>query len=233
MNLICRLLFLTIGLGLFLTPLSAQEDVYRMELGVAVGGSFYMGDANYSTPFKNMGVAGGVMARYLLNLRMALKGNLIAGKISGNTTYIDDKFPGGLEANFKRNVYDLGVQFEYNFWGYNSAQNYIRNQRITPYILGGLGFTFAPEPAENVFTANIPIGVGVKYKLAHRINIGCEWTMRFSLSDKLDVTKKDGLQLNDPFLIKGKGFKNKDSYSFTVFFITYDLFPRCKGCNRE
>ena len=90
---------------------------------------------------------------------------------------------------------------------------------------------FAPAPAEGVFTVNFPIGVGVKYKIAHRINIGCEFTMRFSLSDKLDVSNKEGLQLNDPYRIKSQGWKNKDSYSYTVFFVTYDLFSRCKECN--
>ena len=94
-----------------------------------------------------------------------------------------------------------------------------------------MGFTFAPAPAEGVFTVNFPIGVGVKYKIAHRINIGCEFTMRFSLSDKLDVTNKEGLQLNDPYRIKSQGWKNKDSYSYTVFFVTYDLCSRCKECN--
>ena len=94
-----------------------------------------------------------------------------------------------------------------------------------------MGFTFAPAPAEGVFTVNFPIGGGVKYKIAHRINIGCEFTMRFSLSDKLDVTNKEGLQLNDPYRIKSQGWKNKDSYSYTVFFVTYDLFSRCKECN--
>ena len=35
-----------------------------------------MGDANSSTLFKNTGIAGGFIARYLLNPHMAIKGNL-------------------------------------------------------------------------------------------------------------------------------------------------------------
>lgn len=208
----------------------AQEE-YTWELGGAIGGSFYMGDANSSTLYKNTGVAGGFMARYLLNPRMAIKSNLIAGRISGDTRNFKNMYPNGEYATFQRTIFDLGAQFEYNFWGYGIGNTYRGDQRITPYILGGIGFTFAPKPAKTVFTANIPVGIGVKYKAAPRINIGCEFTMRFSLSDQLDVTEKEGLQLKDPYQIKGKGFKNKDSYSFTVFFITYDLFPKCKECN--
>lgn len=213
--------------------LSAQQEEleYKMELGGMLGGSFYMGDANYSSPFKNMGLAGGVIGRYILNPHIAIKANLAVGKISGNTEHFDNAYPGNRQVSFKRTLIDLGGQFEYNFWGYGNGKGFRGNKRFTPYILGGFGFTLAPKPAKTVFTINLPIGVGVKYKLADRWNIGCEFTMRFSLTDNLDVANKDGLQLYDPYGIKGKGFKNKDSYSFTAIFVTYDLFPKYRQCN--
>ena len=233
MRFINKTLILIVLLMIPFIRTAAQNDEYRLELGGAAGGSFYMGDANYSTLFKNMGVSGGVIARYILNPRMAIKGNLIAGRISGDTKGTKNVYPNQENASFRRTIFDLGVQFEYNFLGYSSEEDYTGNKRFTPYILGGVGGTFAPAPADDVFTINFPVGVGVKYKIAHRINIGCEFTMRFSLSDELDVTNKEGMQLNDPYRIKGKGFKNKDSYSFTAFFITYDLFPHCRGCNNN
>ena len=132
---------------------------------------------------------------------------------------------------FSRTVIDAGAQFEYNFWSYGTGKGYKGTKRLTPYILGGIGFTFAPAPADNVFTLNFPIGVGVKYKLLDRLNVGIEFTMRFSMSDRLDVTDKNGLTLQNPFNIKGKGIKNKDSYSFTAIFVTYDLKPKYRKCN--
>lgn len=213
------------------TTLLAQDEEYKMELGGVIGGSFYMGDANSSTPFKDTGIAGGFIARYLLNPRMALKGNFIVGRIAGDTKDFKNKYPDTGEAHFKRAIFDLGAQFEYNFLGYGTGEAYRGNHRFTPYIVGGLGFTFAPAPVKGLFTVNFPLGIGVKYKVAPRVNIGCEFTMRFSLSDQLDVTSREGLQLNDPYQIKGKGWKNKDSYSYTVLFLTYDLFSRCKECN--
>lgn len=219
-------------LSLPLLSLYAQdEEEYKMELGGGLGGSFYMGDANYTTPFKNLGIVGGVMARYIMNPRMSIKANLMAGKISGDTKNFKNKYPEGQDVSFTRTLFDLGAQFEYNFLAYGTGFGYNGGHRLTPYLLGGVGFTYAPAPAEGVFALNFPIGVGVKYKIARRINIGCEFTMRFSLSDKLDVTNNEGLQLNDPYRIKSGGWKNKDSYSFTVFFVTYDLFSRCKECN--
>lgn len=45
--------------------LRAQQDTeYKMEIGGMLGGSFYMGDANFTTPFKNMGIAAGAVWRY-------------------------------------------------------------------------------------------------------------------------------------------------------------------------
>jgi hypothetical protein len=71
----------------------------------------------------------------------------------------------------------------------------------------------------------------VKYKIAERINMGAEWTMRFTTSDKLDVTSKEGLQLNDPYGVKSKGLKNRDSYSWLVLYVSYDMFPKYRKCN--
>lgn len=213
-------------------PTQAQEDLeYKMELGGMLGGSFYMGDANYTTPFKNLGIAAGAMWRYNFNPHMAVKADFAMGRISGNTEDFKNVYPGNKQTSFKRSIFDLGAQFEYNFFGYGTGEGYRGNRRFTPYVLGGFGFTFAPAPVKGVFTVNFPIGVGVKYKIAKRLNIGCEFTMRFSLSDQLDVTNKNGLQLEDPYGIKGSGFKNKDSYSFTTVFITYDLFPKYRKCN--
>jgi hypothetical protein len=225
---------ITLGICLIcatLTTAAAQEE-YTWEMGAALGGSYYMGDANSTTPFKHTGLAGGFIARYLLNPHMAIKGNLVAGHISGDTRDFANAYPQGAYSTFSRTLVDAGVQYEYNFFGYGEGNNYRGNHRFTPYITGGIGLTFAPKPAETLFTLNVPLGIGVKYKLAHRLNIGCELTMRFSLSDRLDVTNREGLQLDSPYQIKGKGWKNKDSYSLALLFVTYDLFPRCKECNQ-
>lgn len=62
----------------------AQDEIYRMELGGGIGGSFYLGDAN-SKPYANLGFMGGVVGRYIFNPRMAIKGNIVMGHISGDT----------------------------------------------------------------------------------------------------------------------------------------------------
>ena len=229
---LCVLKYLFL-LGLITTPafLRAQDLEYKMELGGALGGSFYLGDANFTGLFKELSAVGGLVARYNLNPRMAVKGNFVAAGIAGTTNGSEYRIPGGEDIKFSRTLYDLGAQFEYNFFPYGSGGGYKRLYCFTPYVFGGMGFTYAGKPVDNVFTLNFPIGVGVKYKLANRLNVGCELSFRFSMSDKLDVTEATTPTLNDPYGIKSSGMKNKDSYSFFALFLTYDIMPKYRKCN--
>ena len=228
---ICCLLF---GFAAF-----AEEEVeYKMDMGAGLGGCFYMGDAN-GVPFSNLSIMGAITARRILNPRMAVKANLAIGHIHGtNDGFIPtDAYSltpeGGIptQVKFSRNVLDLGAQFELNFWGFGTGVGYKGNSRITPYILGGIGITVGMGGGAGACAGmNIPVGLGVKYKLKPRVNLGFEWTVRFSTTDRLDATP-DGTQLKDPYGVKSGMFKNKDSYSFAMFFITYDMFPKYRKCN--
>lgn len=231
MSIIRKTLLFTTLLTCLSMSLTAQETEYKMELGGMLGGSFYMGDANFKAPFKNMRLAGAIVARQIFNPHMAIKYDFAIAGIAGDTRQFSNKFPGAQQVKFKRTLFDIGAQFEYNFLGYGTGQGYKNTKRITPYILGGVGLTFAPAPAEFTGALNFPLGIGVKYKLMPRLNVGIEFTMRFSMTDKLDVSSKDGLQLSDPYNIKSSGMKNKDTYSFTTIFVTYDLFPKLRKCN--
>ena len=90
----------------------------------------------------------------------------------------------------------------------------------------GMGFTYgqAVKPEKSTFTLNIPLGIGVKYKLKPRVNMGMDWKFHFTLSDQLDG-------IVDPYGIKGSMLKNKDTYSMLMFYISYDLMPKYRKCN--
>ena len=211
-------------------PSVAQDDGYFMELGIGGGGSFYMGDANTRMYDNTNGVLS-VLARYNVNTRFAFKADFAAAGISGSTENAYGVLPGD-DLKFSRTLYDFGVQMEWGFSGYG-MEGWNGCHRLSPYGLIGIGMTFAPKPASNDFAANFPVGLGIRYKLSERVNVGLEWTMRFSTSDRLDVTQSWGTSLEDPFMIKGKGMKNKDSYSFTMLYVTFDVFKRPCNCNDE
>ena len=74
---------------------------------------------------------------------------------------------------------------------------------------------------------NLLFEVRVKYKLAERVNLGVQWAMHFSASDKLDGAV-------DPYGIKSSGlFKNTDCYSVLQAFITYSFSAKCRTCNKD
>ena len=217
-------------LFLCLTAKAEEEVEYKMDLGAGLGGCFYMGDAN-GVPFANLSAMGAITARRIFNARMALKGNLAFGFMPTDAYSMTPEGGVPTKVDFSRNVLDLGVQFELNFWGFGTGVGYKGYSRITPYILLGAGLTIGMGGGAGTCAGmNIPVGLGVKYKLKPRVNLGFEWTMRFSTTDKLDATP-EGTQLTDPYGVKSGFFKNKDSYSFAMFFITYDMFPKRRKCN--
>lgn len=240
-RLLAAVTLLALASGLGLRAQDNDELEYRMELGGGVGTCFYLGDAN-KAPFADLSAMGGVIVRRIFNPRMCVKANLAMGHIRGNSngrylpTDPDSGTPeGGIpcEVSFSRNVLDVGAQFEMNFWGYGMSGGYKDNSRITPYALAGAGITIGMGGGGSTCGAlNLPVGVGVKYKVRPRLNIGLEWTMRFSTSDNLDDTG-GSTTLAHPYGIKSVGLKNKDCYSFTMVYVTYDLSPKYRKCNNE
>lgn len=209
---------------------AAQDDGFLMELGVGGGGSFYMGDAN-DRLYRNTNGTASILARYNVNPRFSLKANISAAGLSGSSENAFGAIPGD-PVSFSRTVYDLGFQIEWGFCAYGMT-GWSGCHRLAPYGLLGIGMSFVPEPAQNDFAANFPVGLGIRYKLADRVNLGLEWTMRFSSTDRLDVGAEIPATLENPFLIKGKGIKNKDSYSLTTLYVTFDVFKRPCHCNEE
>lgn len=208
---------------------SAQDDVeYRMEVGAAVGLMGYHGDFNGSLT-KDLQPMGSLVARYIFNPYMGLKANVSYGKLKGSSADVKTWYPEYRETpySFSNKLVDLDVVYEYNFWPYGTGRDYRGAKRLTPYILLGLGGTFVKTEQKNVFTANLPIGVGVKYKVGARVNVGLEWAMHFSLNDELDGVK-------DPYGIKSSGlFKNTDCYSTLQLSVTYSFMAKCRTCHNE
>lgn len=203
--------------------LSAQTEMeYKMEIGGMLGTSFYLGDTNYTGFYKNSRFAGALMARYNINPRMALKFNIGTGGIAGDASGMAIPEGGIAPENMKFNkmLYDIGCQYEIHFWAYGTGNSYKNTKRIVPYLQVGIGAT----AGQGVFTANFPFGVGVKYKVAKRLNIGLDWTIRISLSDSLDG-------IGDPYKIKSGFLKNADSYGWTMVYLSYDIMPKLRKCN--
>lgn len=220
---------LTVLLFFFLSELAAQDD-YKFEVGGMAGTSFYMGDANKTKLYQNPGLSAGVIFRYNPDLRWSVKNNFVIGKVSGDTRNSGNKFPFDQEISFSRMFYELGTQIEFNFFNYSDKFAYLGAKRISPYIFTGVGLTLG-SGEKTFLDVNIPIGIGVKYKIRDRLNLGFEFSFRKLFSDSFDVTKSgEEFNLNEPYNIKGNFLKNNDWYSLTMFSVTWDFGSRVCPC---
>lgn len=208
----------------------AQE--YKYEIGGMAGMSMYMGDANQSSLFQGWNPAAGFVFRRNFNLRWAFKADLMMGKVSGDTNNTDNVFPNNAEASFSRNLYELLGQMEFNFMPYSDLYPYLNTSRLSPYVFTGLGFTLAPGD-RTFFGVTIPLGLGLKYKIKNRLNLGLEFTVHKLFGDNLDAPTKGGFNLDNPYNINSGFIKNKDWYNTLMFSVTWDFGSKCRDCTNE
>lgn len=208
---------------------TAQTDPeYRAEVGVGAGLISYQGDFNGSLT-RQMQPMWAVVGKYRFNPYAALSLNISSGTLKGSSTNEKTWYPETSVApvSFSTPVVDTSVRFEYNFWPYGTGREYRGAKRLTPYIVIGLGGTFAKPESGSLFAMNLPIGMGLKYKVATRLNLTMEWVMHFTGSDKLDGVA-------DPYGIKSSGlFKNTDCYSALQVSLTYDIMAKCRTCHND
>lgn len=218
------LVILTLLLSVISFRASAQEESYRFDIGGQIGMAGYLGDAS-SSIFAKPGVVFGASFRYLPDVRWCIRGLFNVYSLSGDTSNMDDVLPGFAQYSFKSTAYDLGGRIEFNFFAYGIGESYKRLRRFTPYLTLGVGLTVATCEGQSHAGFNIPMGVGVKYKLRERWNLGAEFTMTKVFSDHVDGALADLYQIKSSFL------KNTDWYSNISISITYEFGKRCATCH--
>jgi hypothetical protein len=219
------------------TTMSAQDEPeYRLELGAGVGLMNYLGDMNGNL-LRGMKPAGSLVVKYKPNPRMAWALIGSYGSLKGSSATAKTWYPSMSErmADFNTSLVDVSVRYEYNFWPFGTGREYYGAKKLTPFIALGLGASIANakltqdgiQTKSSSVAGQLPIGLGVKYKMGARLNLAVEWMMHFTAGDKLDGIK-------DPYGIESNGlFKNTDCYSMLGLTLTYDLWAKCKTCHND
>ena len=219
---------LLLMLAAMLNMNAQTDDEYLMEIGGGVGFLGYLGDYN-NVLTSDLQPMATLLVRRNLNPYMGLRLAASFGKLKGDERDVKTVYPstGVTPYSFSRTLTDVSLTYEYNFWPYGTGHDYYGAKRLTPFVFLGLGGTYAGGDGSSVFTANVPIGLGLKYKVGQRMNVGVEWAMHFSMSDKLDGRK-------DPYGITSSGmFKNTDCYSVLQLTLSYSFMPKCTTCNKD
>lgn len=178
-----------------------KRDYVQQQMGLFLGGSYYIGDLNPRKHFSMSRPALGVFYRYAPNYRAAFRVALTYGEIRGNDA--KSKEPDQIERNlnFKSRIYELNVTSEFNFVEYRIGLN---KYRFTMYVFAGLGvFYFNPQanigngyealkPIQTegkkypLVQPNIPFGLGLKWAVGKKMGLGLEWGPRRTFTDYLD-----------------------------------------------
>ena len=170
------------------------------EVGFFGGGSYYLGDINPGLHYWQTKPAYGMLTRYNMNTRMAVKLSFYRGDIAGDDAVT--KAVDGRELKFESVINDLSAIFEFNFLPYFTGSH---KSYFTPYIfVGASGFTYNPKVG-NVSLRDlgtegqkadsseyskvafaIPFGFGFKYSITKKLGIAVEWGLRKTFTDYID-----------------------------------------------
>lgn len=181
------------------------------EVGLLAGVSNYRGDlsANSSRIYLNEShFASDIFARYNFHSFGAVRLQLGYGKLTGTDANAKDESIQQRNLNFESGLYELALIGEFNFPGYDP---YNLNQPFSPYLFGGFAlFNFNPKtryqgewvalpplgtegqgldgrfPPYKRTAFSIPLGIGIKYALKDKWNLGIEVGLRRTFTDYVD-----------------------------------------------
>ncbi len=204
--------FFAPGVSFFLLLLLSLKGFCQpgAELGVIVGGGYYLGEYNPSDHFSGMqGYLGGFY-RYNLNDRFAFRLNAGFSKIDVKDVRLLDNAGEEYAKDFHCSVQDFNGVVEFNFRSF-LVRKTNRSSWWSPYIFAGAGILIAEDKSR----ANIPMGLGIKFNLFGQMSCGIEWSARKTFTDDLD-------KLSDIWKTGETNFiYNKDWFFVTGITISY------------
>lgn len=182
----------------------AEKRHFRQhELGILLGGAYYIGDLNPAKHFYSPQPAGSIYYRFTPNYRYAFRTGLTYASVLGDDSQSDNQDQLQRNLNFKSKLYEFNIISEFNFLEYRISQD---KYRISTYLFLGLGvFNFNPQaqignewydlqPLRTEGQSkkykrtqvNIPFGIGLKLNVSKNVGIGLEWGPRKLFTDYLD-----------------------------------------------
>lgn len=204
-----RYVFATIfALLLWPSLLMAQDKEYQYEIGTGFGTNWYYGDANRGKSFSEQALTADLLLRYNANLRWAYA--------------IDLSSLGIADARY----WQLAIRPELTFWNYGWGSDYREKHRMAPFLTAGIGFGCTTGLKENAFACTIPLGLGIKWKMAPRWNAQVTALFAKSFNDNLDG-------MADPYGVGTTTPMNTDWIGSLVLSITFDFKERCTECRNQ
>ena len=267
------------------TSLLAQDEIVQEgEFGIGLGAAHYFGDLNTRAQLNRPKMAATIFFRKNFNNYVSGRIGASFARLGYSDIYNDhNEYMRRRNLSFNSNVWELTLQGDFNFFRFMPGEP---GYSFTPYVTLGAGIfsydPFAYLNGEKIFLRQLgtegqgsslypdrkqyssmgisfPVGVGIKYALNERFNIGFELLHRFTNTDYLDDVSKtyvdpsvfptnaDGspsaalllsdrsYELGEPIGLPGRqrgNSRQKDQFVTAMFHLTFNLQSyRCPTAN--
>lgn len=208
-----------VSIVLFLITLNTfgqrHTHASRSELGVLIGGSYYIGDLNPIMPYRNTHLAAGLVYRYNVHSRLSVRANLTYAEVSASDANSTSAALQQRNLSFSSTIYEFAAGVEFNYFPFQLGHDRYKG---TAYVLAEIGvFMMNPTTIDNSgaevelralgtegqgTSANskgyysltqicIPLGVGAKLSLGKRMGLNFEMGIRKTFTDYLDDVGSD------------------------------------------
>ena len=227
----------TILLIVLLLSLSVKAQIH--ELGVFMGGSNTIGDIGATTPIYANSPAIGVIYKWNITTRYAIRTSFINSTLKSYDFYAQDLSRFNRFVTIDNNVFEFSLGFEVNFLEFNLHDD---DKELSPYIFAGVNYfhhelyRITPKGSgssfydvvkyDGEFNFSIPMVVGIKASISPLFVVGIETGVRYTFTDNIDGSNPVGEFTNYTTLKHGNLY-NKDWYVFTglTFSYTFGQIP--------
>ena len=204
---------LVVSMSMAVADLSAQKykwKHYYMEAGLLGGGSFYLGDANEKL-FRGLLPTVGVFAKHKFNGHWEVKLQSTVGQTLIGTFG---------EEKRQTTFGDLAFLAEFNFFNFGAMSLEPYASKVSPYIFAGIGGAYFNHEIAPI----LPFGLGVKWSITNRFNIGASWSMQKTMwNDNFDL-------IDNPLGQKQGMWNNNDWYSTVSIYLSVNFWEICPSC---
>lgn len=187
-----------------------QNGKSRSELGIVLGGSYYIGDLNQYRHFYETNLSGGIFYRYNIHSRLSYRLNLHYAKVEAYDADAKSAINQNRNLSFQSNIFELasGVEFTYlPFWlgakkqyqgtcyliaeagaFYMNPKTEYNGEMVELQVLGteGQGSSLNSKRHYSKIQFCVPLGFGFKMAIGKRFSLGAEYLIRKTFTDYLD-----------------------------------------------
>ncbi len=186
----------------------------RSEFGFMFGGSNYIGDLNQFIPWYGIQPAAGLIYRFHVHSRLALRGNLFYGTVGASDKDASEPLIVNRNLSFQSTIFELAGGLEFNYFPFQLGHEKYKgtaymlveigvfrmnpttiynDERIELQPLGteGQGSSLNGKKNYNLVQLSIPLGIGCKVSLGKKASFSLEYGIRKTFTDYLDDVASD------------------------------------------